>query len=235
MSIILYPGPQGLGQKQTHTKRVPNWNCLSLTILTHREPATSSKACPAGGSDTSQQKDPCLWCLMCLRSLPNSRCKSISFPWTLKVSSSPREERLLRRAVQAHFDNWCYNKSFGLVPGEDTALHRGTRGFFKCSCSLGPSWDLSWELYGQACISPPRFKTALLLKLFLQPSYMTHRALKEPRVIEVTLCRHPLPCCWTFSNKTNFIKSPAWSLSAFPVQEDTLTCHCSFYTRANQE
>lgn len=147
-----------------------------------------------------------------------------------------RRKAAEKRAVLARFDNWCYNKSFGLVPGEDTALHLGTRGFFKCSCSLGPSWDLLWELYRQACISPQRFKTVPLLKLFLlQPSYMTHRALKEPCVMEVSLCRQPLPCCWAFSNKAKFIRSPAWSLSAFPVGEDTPTCHCSFYIQANQE
>ena len=80
-------------------KRAPNSNCLLLTILTHREPPTSSKACPAGQLDASQQRDFCLWCMMCLRPLPNSRCRRISFPWILKVSSLPRGERLLRREL----------------------------------------------------------------------------------------------------------------------------------------
>ena len=39
---------------------------------------------------------------------------------------------------------------------------------------IGSFLDLLWERYRQACISPQRFKTVPLLKLFLlQPSYMT--------------------------------------------------------------
>lgn len=68
---------------------------------------------------------------------------------------------------------------------------------------------------------PQRFKTVPLLILFLH-SLTQQMALKEPGVMQVTFCRHPLLCCWLFSNNSNSSGSPVWTLSPFPVGEHLL-------------
>lgn len=137
MSIFLYPKLR-----------------LLFTNHPNTQGASSTKYLPSSWVGHLQQKGFSLWCWMWLRPLPKGRRRSSSSPWILKLSLSPRGEELLKRAVLALLDNWCHNKTFGLVPGEGSALRAGTMEFFKRSCSLNPSWDLLWELYRQAYIFP---------------------------------------------------------------------------------
>lgn len=93
------------------------------------------------------------WCFWGFCQIAGTEASLFPGPWQYP----PRQEEngcWEERVVLAHFDNWCYNKNFGLLPGEDTALHLGTRVCFKRSCSSGPSWDLLQELFRQACNSP---------------------------------------------------------------------------------
>ena len=143
VSTLLHSRLQRLVQK----KKKKVLKCLLLTILAHGEPPTSSKACPAVGWTfcyvvgfllcSRKTSASGAWCVWGLCQIASAEHLFSLYPESILLAK--RRKAAEQRAVLAYFDNWGYDKSFGLVPGEDTALHLGTSSFFTCSYSLGPS------------------------------------------------------------------------------------------------